>query len=51
MTVSLNPEKENAALKKIEHSEDNYKAKLREHTSLIGSLISLFPAVSLGKLH
>ena len=51
MAISLNPEKANANLKKIEHFEANSKAKIRELASVIGSLISLFPAVPPGKLH
>ena len=51
MTVKINPKKSQIIIEKIKNPLDHKKPTTRHLASVIGSCISLFPALPLGKLH
>ena len=51
MTVKINPKKSQIIIEKIKNFLDHKKPTTRQLASVIGSCISLFPALPLGKMH
>ena len=51
MTIKINPIKSQVIMEEIKNLLDRKKPTTRQLTSVIGSYISLFPALQLGKLH
>ena len=51
MNVKINPKKSHIIIEKIKNFLDHKKATTRKLASVIGSCISLFSALPLGKLH
>ena len=51
MTISITKGKTEAIILKIRRFLENKSPKIRELASVIGSVISLFPAIPFGKLH
>ena len=51
MTVEINPKKSQIIIKKIKNLLGHKKHTTRQLASVIGSCISLFPTLPLGKLH
>ena len=51
MTISITKGKTEAIILKIRRFLENKSSKIRELASVIGSVISLFPAIPFGKLH
>ena len=51
MTVKINPKKSQIIIEKIKNFLDHKKPSTRQSPSVIGSCISLFPVLPLGKLH
>ena len=51
MSIEINREKAEHILLKIRKFLQNPSPKIRKLASVVGSVISIFPAISLGKLH
>ena len=51
MTISINKDKSKHTILKIKNLLTDPSLSIRKLTSVIGSLISLFPAIPFGKLH
>ena len=51
MIVKINPKNSQIIIEKLKSSLDHKKPTTRQLASVIGSCNSLFPALSLGKLH
>ena len=51
MAIKINPKKSQIIIEKIKNFLDHKKPTTTQLASVIGSYISLFPALTLGKLH